>query len=469
MKEILQLKNDFNSVKILRGDILNVFDTLDSKLQVLKKIYVKLLGLHNESAYMFGIDSFYFQNKLIKLEFTNLKDMQRYIENRMYCEYYQLHMLVQEYVLKEVVSENVRNKIAVKKKYPAYKNLDPRRVYDFNLVIELHDHIIISIVELESYREAKVAELETDTAQSKLGLNIGNLVNSHRFYNALLKEKISMFIRYLQVFHEHHTKYFTRLNIKSKLIIGIINEDIQIKQFNPTGKSVPPQNNYNTTTSNQSGNVMSEQETIKSFVNCEDSDDSDVLKSALDTIMSNIPNETGNSRGLYAPGNNSSNGVDCEANQDNQENQENQGTQNIIISRNDFTMSKQTNERDIESIESIESIEPSEGSDIQSDSIQSHVVGSEVSDYDDGKECVFNKSHIGRRVLVEGYDSVGTLRFVGNHKIKDVTRCGVELDDDVGKNNGTVGGVEYFKTEHNKGVLVSPRKVSFLDFTESEL
>ena len=114
MKEILQLKNDFNCVKVLRGDILNVFETLGSKLMVLKKIYSTLLGLHNQSEYMFGIDSFYFQNKLIEIEFDNLKDIQRSIENRMYCEYYQLHMLVQEYVEKEVVSENVRNKIAVR-------------------------------------------------------------------------------------------------------------------------------------------------------------------------------------------------------------------------------------------------------------------------------------------------------------------------------------------------------------------
>jgi hypothetical protein len=97
MKEILDLKNDFNCVKVLRGDILNVFETLDSKLMVLKKIYINLLGLHNQSEHMFGIDSFYFQNKLIENEFANLKDIQHYIENRMYCEYYQLHILVQEW------------------------------------------------------------------------------------------------------------------------------------------------------------------------------------------------------------------------------------------------------------------------------------------------------------------------------------------------------------------------------------
>ena len=58
MKEVLQLKTDFNSVKMLRSDILNIFETLDAKLSVLKKIYGSFLRVHNQSEYMFGIDSF---------------------------------------------------------------------------------------------------------------------------------------------------------------------------------------------------------------------------------------------------------------------------------------------------------------------------------------------------------------------------------------------------------------------------
>ena len=46
-----------------------------------------------------------------------------------------------------------------------------------------------------------------------------------------------MFVRYLKVFHEHHTQHLTRLSVKTKLIVGIINEDIMIKQLNPSGTS----------------------------------------------------------------------------------------------------------------------------------------------------------------------------------------------------------------------------------------
>ena len=90
-----------------------------------------------------------------------------------------------------------------------------------------------------------------------------------------------------------------------------------------------------------------------------------------------------------------------------------------------------------------------------------------MTEIDDGT-CKFTAFDVGNRVLVEGYDSVGTLRFVGKHHTKHVMRCGVEFDEDVGKNNGTIDGHTYFETTGTKGILVSPRKVSFLDITNNE-
>ena len=288
MKDILRLKNTFNTVKDLRSDIMNIFESLNDKLSILKKIYTNFLDSHHQSCYMFGIDSFYFQNKLIEQEINNLKRTSEFIENRMYCEYYQLHLLVEEYVKNEVTNENVRNKICIRKKYPPYKILEPNKKYDFKLIVELHEHIINSIMELESYRQEKETELASDTAQSKQGLNIGNLVNSYRFYNALLHEKIRMFIGYLEVFYSHHTKYFTRLHVKTKLVIGIINEDIKIKQFNPTENTIS--RNISRSPSNEtdsiSSNGDSEETSIKNFVNYEDEETG--LKDALESIVSNI-------------------------------------------------------------------------------------------------------------------------------------------------------------------------------------
>lgn len=45
---------------------------------------------------------------------------------------------------------------------------------------------------------------------------------------------------------------------------------------------------------------------------------------------------------------------------------------------------------------------------------------------------------IGSRVTIDGYDCAGTLRFYGRHHTKNSLRCGVDLDEPIGNNNGTV-------------------------------
>lgn len=66
---------------------------------------------------------------------------------------------------------------------------------------------------------------------------------------------------------------------------------------------------------------------------------------------------------------------------------------------------------------------------------------------------------VGARVHVEGYSCKGTLRFFGTHRVKGGLRCGVELDQPLGKNNGTVGHDTYFSCAAKHGLLVVPGKV----------
>ena len=54
------------------------------------------------------------------------------------------------------------------------------------------------------------------------------------------------------------------------------------------------------------------------------------------------------------------------------------------------------------------------------------------------------QSMVGKRVTVEGYAGVGTVRFAGKHMETGAARYGVEMDDPVGLNNGTVKGHLYF-------------------------
>ena len=297
MKDTLDLKHSFENIKTLRSDILNIFNTIKAKSTTLNKVYEDMIKAHSKSEYMFGIDSFHFQNELIALDYDHMMNAFKKINNRMYCEYYQLYVLIRKYIESDITNDSLRSKILINKKFPVYKVLDIYRVYRFSLVVELHDYITNTIVELESYRIAKDSELAKDTQQSKQGINIGNLVNSYRYSNALLNEKIKMFVRHLKVFHQHHKQYLTHLTIKTKLIIGIINEDITIKQLNPDGTSVVSDKKKH----------LTDEETIMKYVgnNIDES-----MNDELATIVSNISTSSDGSdedttRGLYNTSSNS--------------------------------------------------------------------------------------------------------------------------------------------------------------------
>jgi hypothetical protein len=401
MTELLQIKRDFNIVKNSRDDILNIFQTLKSKMQTLKTLYKQMIITHKQKKeHMFGIDSFYFQNKLIEIQFENMKKIFNAIDNRMYCEYYKLHVIIQEFINKEVDDEILSNKITIRKKYPPYKNLEPLKVYGFNLVKELQELTINTIIELESYNLAKDNELENDNSQSVLGLNIGNLVNSYRYSNAMLKEKIRMFSGYLETFHEHHTKYLYRLSVQLKLILKNISDDIRIKQFNQFD---------NRSKDNVSSNFKKSENTNRNTHNA---------------IPENV-------------------------------------VLNNTTSRDDFTKTEQLNE--VLSYNGENNINVNNdtivgGNRVMTDNTDIDSIMSEVTMYNE-----ITQADIGKRVAVEGYESIGTLLFYGPHVLKDSMRCGVEFDEPVGKHNGTIYGHEYFKSVENRGVLVVPRKVTIID------
>ena len=69
---------------------------------------------------------------------------------------------------------------------------------------------------------------------------------------------------------------------------------------------------------------------------------------------------------------------------------------------------------------------------------------------------------VGSRVLVQGYDCAGTVRYAGPHKAGHTgERFLVELDEPLGKNDGTVKGVKYCDALPDQtGVLAKPEIVS---------
>ncbi|NXE16623.1 CLIP4 protein, partial [Lophotis ruficrista] len=66
---------------------------------------------------------------------------------------------------------------------------------------------------------------------------------------------------------------------------------------------------------------------------------------------------------------------------------------------------------------------------------------------------------LGDRVVIAG-QKVGTLRFCGTTEFASGQWAGVELDEPEGKNNGSVGKVQYFKCAPKRGIFAPLSKIS---------
>lgn len=286
MSTVSNVKMSFESVLSVRDDIVCVFGILDNKITTLKEIYESIVKTHNNKhENPFGIDSFYFQNQLIETDYKNLQSIFIDIDNRVYCEYYNLYKIIKDYAEKNVYIEKVKRSVNFSMQFEPYKHLDSTKKYCIVDVREMHDAITACISELESYLTAREAELVKDDAQSRQGLNIDNLVHTEMYNNIIIKAKIQMFYQYLGVFNTHHTKYYTQLLLKTKLHSGIVNQDISIKQFG--GKHTRSEEITNSgLTNNHTADIIDEDENaqIKTLIDYEDLPSG--RQSALDTIIS---------------------------------------------------------------------------------------------------------------------------------------------------------------------------------------
>ena len=66
---------------------------------------------------------------------------------------------------------------------------------------------------------------------------------------------------------------------------------------------------------------------------------------------------------------------------------------------------------------------------------------------------------VGESVQVRPSNLSGLIRFVGSTDFAPGTWIGIELDTSQGKNNGTVGGVQYFDCPHKRGMFVRAKNI----------
>jgi hypothetical protein len=226
---ISKLKIDFNNITSIRNNVKSVFDILQLRINKLKLFYSEFIKNNKNKLFVFGLDSFHFQSKLIDVEYDDMKRLFLAINNRMYCEYFKLYKIITEYVYENINDKKITEIIKVNN-FPVYKDLEPFKEYSFETTTEIHENILIIVNSIISNFNTRENELNIHRGKQALGLNIDNFITSYNFELTVMKEKISTFLTYIEFFHKLHTKHLKRFSNKIQLMYTHINTDIRFDE-----------------------------------------------------------------------------------------------------------------------------------------------------------------------------------------------------------------------------------------------
>jgi hypothetical protein len=226
---INKLKSDFNNITSTRNNVKNVFDILQLRINKLKLFYSEFIKNNKSKLFIFGLDSFHFQNKLIDVEYDDMKRLFLAINNRMYCEYFKLYKIITEYIYENISDKKITEIIKVNN-FPVYKDLEPFKEYSFEITTEIHENILIIVNSMISNLNTRENELNVHRGKQALGLNIDNFITTYNFELTVIKEKISMFLTYIEFFHKLHTKHLKRFSNKIQLMYTHITTDIKFDE-----------------------------------------------------------------------------------------------------------------------------------------------------------------------------------------------------------------------------------------------
>lgn len=229
-QQINELKTTFHRIVGLKNDNEKKNALLELKTKQLKNIYNDFIKNNDEILCVFSLDSLHYQSKVIDIEYDDMKRLFSSILNRMYCEFFKLYKIIIDYVKTSISDKKVTEMVNMNNKYPVYKDLEPFKVYEFEVVENIHDAVLELLHSLISLYTTKENELKKYQNKNKFGFNIDNFVNTIMFNNTMLREKIQLFINYIIFFHKLQIKYLSRYSKKLELVISQLEADIDFEE-----------------------------------------------------------------------------------------------------------------------------------------------------------------------------------------------------------------------------------------------
>jgi hypothetical protein len=156
----------------------------------------------------------------------NLDKHRVLLNNRMYCDYYKLYVLITTY-LKENAEELDIDQVDMRTFTP-YKDLEPYHEYNLDDIKVLHATILGFIKHLQFRYDTNEYNIRNYNAKNRAGFSVSNFLNTMEFENMLVKQQISLYLNYIAFFHISQQKQLKRLLTKLQEFDSDIEDNLSV-------------------------------------------------------------------------------------------------------------------------------------------------------------------------------------------------------------------------------------------------
>ena len=225
------ITQNFNMIYNTRNRIDKKNIKIKKRLETLHQLYRELVSNNKSKLALFGLDTFFFQNELIRNDQKNIDRDYKLMNNRIYCDYYKLNKIIISYVNNDIQCKKISYekifRALLEKKFQKYSDIDPFKDYEFKSVNHVFKNIIALIKGLKKLHQQNTQENNLYSLQKESGICIHNFVSTLKHQNLLIAKQIELFINYVNFFIGLHTKYYDRLLHKLSYMKNQMNVDIK--------------------------------------------------------------------------------------------------------------------------------------------------------------------------------------------------------------------------------------------------
>lgn len=228
---INELNVKMNSLKMLRAGILDLFEKVTLRIKKLDFIYEQFIKENNDTLFVLGLDTFYFQKMLINNEYDHMEINFKIINNRLYRDYYNLFKIIKTYIIGNVKDKKIMEQIkSATAKFLPYDYLNIYKVYDFEMILLIYKEIVETIIDLKTIYNNKLIDLDNYKTKATCGLNIQNIIFSYQNSINELASNICQFINYSSYFIDMHKKYYNNFAHKLNSMNNKLNSDLKFDE-----------------------------------------------------------------------------------------------------------------------------------------------------------------------------------------------------------------------------------------------